>query len=66
MSSYISGRMSPSPYLTVDVVCDNQELSLQRQLFLMWLFVAQEGVLDEARDFIFDHINDPFPFDPVA
>jgi hypothetical protein len=58
--------MSPSSYLTADVAYDNQELSLQRQLFLMWLFVAQEGVLDEARDFIFDHINDPFPFDPVA
>ena len=66
MSPNIPGRMSPSSYLTVDTAYDNQKLSLQRQLFLMWLFVAQEGVLDEARDFIFDHINDPFPFDPVA
>ena len=58
--------MSPSPYLAVDTAYDNQEPSLHHQLFLMWLFVAQEGVLDEARDFIYDHINDSFPFDPVA
>lgn len=66
MSPNIPGHMSPSTYLTVDTAYDNQKLSLQRQLFQMWLYVAQEGVLDEARDFIFDHINDPFPFDPVA
>lgn len=41
----------------------DQEMRLRRQLFLMWLFVSQEGVLDEAREFVLEHINDPVPFD---
>lgn len=63
MSSSTMNRSLPRLYPTQDSMSFDRNQTLCRQLFLMWLFVSQEGVLDEARDFIFDHINDPFPFD---
>ena len=63
MSSSSMNHSLPCLYQTQDNLSIDRNQTLCHQLFLMWLFVSQEGVLDEARDFIFDHINDPFPFD---
>lgn len=36
---------------------------LCRELFFVWAFLAQEGLLDEALEFLKEHGNDPAPFD---
>ncbi len=38
------------------------EKGLQRQLFLTWAFISQEGLLDEAVEFLQDHEDTPLPF----
>ena len=66
MSSHTSCYMYHDLCPTVDASYATPETAWRRQLFLMWLFVAQEGVLDDARDFLQEHIDDPFPFVPLA
>ena len=53
------------PYLFTDpeVICFDPIQRLRRQLFLMWLFVSQEGILDESREFVLDHTDEAFPFE---
>lgn len=36
---------------------------LQRELFLIWGFVGQEGLWEEAREFVNDHIDEEIPFE---
>lgn len=36
-----------------------------RELFYIWWFLAQEGLLDEALEFVKDHRDGPAPFDTV-
>ena len=66
MSSKIPTHIYPDLYPVADAAVVNPELFLRRQLFLLWLFAAQEGILDDAKDFVLDHINDPLPFELFA
>lgn len=34
----------------------------RRELFYLWLFLAQEGIYEEARDFINEHMEKPVLF----
>ena len=43
----------PSPYIA----------RLQRELFYLWMLLAQEGLLDEAADFMEAHRKEPTPFE---
>jgi hypothetical protein len=36
---------------------------LQRQLHYSWMFMAQEGIWEEAESFIREHIDEPAPFE---
>ena len=36
---------------------------LERELFYIWLFLSQEGLCEEAHDFVADHKNEPIPFE---
>ena len=39
------------------------DLGLERELFYIWLFLSQEGLCEEARDFVADHKDEPIPFE---
>ena len=43
----------PSPYVR----------KLQRELFYMWVYLAQEELLDDALDYMEEHRNKPTPFE---
>lgn len=36
---------------------------LQRKLHYAWLYMAQEGIWEEAEEFIREHMDDPVPFE---
>ena len=36
---------------------------LQRELFQLWGFVGQEGLWEEAREFVNDHMDEEIPFE---
>ena len=41
---------------------DNSPQELRQQLLLTWFFISQEGLLDEAIDFLRDHEGTTLPF----
>ena len=38
---------------------------LQRELFYLWGFIGQEGIWDDAREFVDEHLMVPTPFEYV-
>ncbi len=42
---------------------DTYITKLHRELFYTWCFLAQEGLLDEASEFLKDHRNIPTPLE---
>ena len=36
---------------------------LQRELFYTWIFLSQEGIREEAEEFIKEHMDEPVPFE---
>jgi hypothetical protein len=36
---------------------------LQRKLFYIWMFLGQEGIWEEAEEFIKEHMSEPVPFE---
>ena len=36
---------------------------LQRELFYTWIFLSQEGLREEAEEFIKEHMDEPVPFE---
>ena len=49
-----------TPHITRTTDINLQEL--RKQLLLTWLFISQEGLLDEAIDFLREHEGTPLPF----
>lgn len=38
--------------------------SVYRQNFYLWMFISQEGLWDEAREFLKENMDIPTPFEP--
>ena len=36
---------------------------LRREAFYLWMFIAQEGLLEEAREFMEENMDHPVPFE---
>ena len=43
---------------------DLQDISAYRQNFYLWMFIAQEGLWDEAREFLKENMDTPTLFEP--
>lgn len=44
------------------IATDNNPQELRQQMLLTWLFISQEGLLEEAIDFLRDHEGTTLPF----
>ena len=40
-----------------------RNVNAYRQLFYLWMFISQEGLWDEAREFIEENMDTPIPFE---
>lgn len=49
---------SPEIKLTMDYIS-----KLHREIFYLWGFIGQEGIWDEAREFVDEHLMMPTPFE---
>lgn len=38
--------------------------NIYRQNFYLWMFISQEGLWDEAREFLRENMDTPIPFEP--
>ena len=36
---------------------------LQRKLFYIWMFLSQEGLEEDAEEYVKDHMDEPIPFE---
>lgn len=39
---------------------------LQHEIFLLWMFISEEGLLDDVKCFLERYGNDWFPFEETA
>lgn len=43
-----------------------QDISAYRQNFYLWMFLAQEGLWEDAKVFLKENMGIPTPFEPVT
>lgn len=41
-----------------------QDISMYRQNFYLWMFIAQEGLWDDATEFLKENMDIPTPLEP--
>ena len=45
---------------------DSQDdIMMRRQNFYLWMFIAQEGLYEEAKEYLSENMDEPMPFEPV-
>ena len=53
----------PEPPTMIKWECAIQAVS--RMNFYLWMYLAQEGIFEEAHEFVRDRMEDPLPFEAM-